>query len=71
MESNTVAERIKRECMVLLSNKNIFTNCSVEFIDKYRRLYSNKQILSIVTNEELVQTASVFLKNSTNMKRFI
>ena len=67
MENKNVAEKIKQECMSLLSNKVIFNNCSVEFIDKYRRLYSNKQILSIVTNEELIETARLFLKNNLNI----
>lgn len=53
--------------MSLLSNKTIFNNCSVEFIDKYRKLYANKHILSIVTNDELVQTAQVFLSNNLNI----
>ena len=64
---NNVAEKIKQECMALLSNKSIFNNCSVEFIDKYRKLYNNKHILSVITNDELVQTAQVFLKNSLNI----
>ena len=67
MENKNVAEKIKQECMALLSNKVIFNNCSVDFLDKYRRLYSNKQILSIVTNEELVTTARLFLENNLNI----
>ena len=64
MDNKNVAERIKQECMSLLSNKVIFNNCSVEFLDKYRKLYNNKQVLAIVTNEELISTASLFLKNN-------
>ena len=64
MENINVAEKFKQECMSLLSIKVIFNNCSVDFLDKYRKLYSNKQILSIVNNEELVTTARLFLKNN-------
>ena len=67
MENKNVAEKIKQECMALLSNRVIFNNCNVDFLDKYRKLYNNKQVLSIVTNEELISTANLFLKNNLNI----
>ena len=67
MEKNNVAEKIKQECMSLLSNKKIFNNCSVEFSEEYRKLYANKQILLIVNNSDLIETAKVFLKNNLNI----
>lgn len=67
MENKNVAEKIKKECMTLLSNKTIFNNCSVDFLDKYRSLYSNKQVLAIVNNTELISTARLFLENSLNI----
>ena len=67
MENKNIAEKIKKECMTLLCNKTIFNNCSVDFLDKYRTLYSNKQVLAIVTNDELISTAQLFLKNNLNI----
>lgn len=67
MENKDVAEKIKQECMALLSNKVIFNNCSVDFINKYRKLYSYKPVLEIVNNQELVETAKIFLQNSLNI----
>lgn len=67
MENKNVAEKIKQECMTLLSNRVIFNNCNVDFIEQYRKLYSIKQVMAIVTNEELVQTARIFLQNSLNI----
>jgi len=67
MENKNVAEKIKQECMNLLSNRKIFNNVSVDFLDKYRSIYSNKQVLAIVNNAELISTAQLFLQNNLNI----
>ena len=67
MENKNVAEKIKKECMALLNNKVIFNNCSVEFLEQYKQLYANKQVLVVVTNEELISTAKLFLENNLNI----
>lgn len=67
MENKNVTDKIKQDCMALLSNKTIFKNVSVDFLDKYRSLYSNKQVLAIVNNAELISTAQLFLQNNLNI----
>ena len=67
MENKSIAEKIKNECMRLLTNKAIFNNYNTDFVDKYRLLYSNKQVLAVLNNESLISTASVFLKNNLNI----
>lgn len=64
--SKTALE-IKTECLELFSSKNIFNNCSVEFINKYKRLYENEVVLSVLKDDELVQTAKLFLGHNLNI----
>lgn len=63
---NTAVE-IKNECLELFSSKNIFNNCSVEFINKYKQIYKNNIVLSVLTDLELVQTAKLFLSHNLNI----
>jgi len=67
MENKNVADKIKKECMTILNNKVIFNNCSVEFFEQYKQLYSYKQVLVIVVNDELISTAKLFLENNLNI----
>ncbi len=61
------AEAIKKVCLELLSSKMIFNNCSVDFINRYKQLYSNATVLSVLNDAELVQTARLFLDNNLNI----
>ena len=61
------ALEIKKECLELFSSINIFNNCSVDFINKYKNIYKNKVVLSILKDEELVQTAKLFLSHNLNI----
>ena len=53
--------------MALLNNKMIMNNQSGEITDEYKQLYAYKQVLVVVTNEELVSTARLFLQNNLNI----
>ena len=63
----TTAEDIKNECLELFSSKNIFNNCSVDFINKYKNIYANSVVLSVLNDEELVNTAKLFLNHNLNI----
>ena len=67
MENKTITEKIKKDCMSLLNNKMILNNQNSEITDEYRQLYSHKQVLVVVTNEELISTARLFLENNLNI----
>ena len=67
MENKNIAEKIKKDCMSLLNNKKIFNNRNGEISDDYKQLYSHKQVLVVVTNDELISTAKLFLENNLNI----
>ncbi len=61
------AEEIKLMCLDLFTSKTIFNNCSVDFINRYKQLYCNQVVLSVLNDHELVQTAQLFLDNNLNI----
>lgn len=67
MIEKTLTEKIKQECMNVLSSEKIFNNCDVEFLEKYKKLYQIKPVLLVLDSDELVETAKIFLKNNLNI----
>lgn len=67
MIENLTVEKIKQECMDLLSTKNLFTNHDEEMVGKIIELFKQKPLQTILNSEELLKSASVLLKNNLNI----
>lgn len=67
MVERTSVDKIKQNCMNILSNKNILSNCNAEFLDKYKSLYQIKQIQAVLNSDELISTAKILLQNDLNI----
>lgn len=60
-------ERIKQECMNVLSSENVFNNCNLDFLAKYRAICQVKQIQAVMESGDLVNTAKVLFENDLNI----
>jgi len=67
MVEKTSVDKIKQNCMNILSNKSILSNCNAEFLEKYKSLYQIKQIQAVLNSEELISTAKILLQNDLNI----
>lgn len=60
-------EKIKQECLNILSSESVFNNLNHDFLAKYRNLFQVKQIQMVFGSEELVNTAKVLFENDLNV----
>ena len=60
-------KELRERCISLFSSKNIFYNCGPELINEYKKLFVVKSVNSLLSDEELVKTATLFFDNSLNI----
>lgn len=63
LENNELREK----CLSLFSSKNIFYNCGPELINEYKKVFSIKSVNSLLSDDDLVKTATLFFDNSLNI----
>lgn len=57
---------LREKCIALFSSKNILSNSNLN-IDEYKKLFAIKSVNTLLTDEDLVKTATLFFKNNLNI----
>lgn len=57
---------LREKCIALFSSKNILSNSSLN-IDEYKKLFAIKSVNTLLTDEDLVKTATLFFENNLNI----
>lgn len=57
---------LREKCIALFSSKNIFSNSNLN-IDEYKKLFAIKSVNTLLTDEDLVKTATLFFENNLNI----
>ena len=62
-----VPEKILHECTSMFDKDVIFQHFSTLEIDKCKTIFSNKQLLRLLNDEDLINTARVFFEHDLNI----
>ena len=57
---------LREKCIALFSSKNILSNSNLN-IDEYKKLFAIKSVNTLLTDEDLVKTATLFFENNLNI----
>lgn len=57
---------LREKCTALFSSKNILSNSNLN-IDEYKKLFAIKSVNTLLTDEDLVKTATLFFENNLNI----
>jgi carbohydrate diacid regulator len=67
MAKNIENNELREKCLNLFSSKNIFYNCGPELINEYKKVFVIKSVNTLLSDEDLVKTATLFFENSLNI----
>ena len=67
MAKNIENNELREKCINLFSSKNIFYNCGPELINEYKKVFVIKSVNTLLSDEDLVKTATLFFENSLNI----
>ena len=67
MAKNIENNELREKCINLFSSKNIFYNCGPELINDYKKVFVIKSVNTLLSDEDLVKTATLFFENSLNI----